>query len=98
MANDGLMLVNFASLQQASVDIQTAITSMQSQLEQLESDAKPLVATWTGAAQEAYAQRQATWTAASNDLNTILQGIKRAVDDSTDDYVNTERAATQRFQ
>jgi WXG100 family type VII secretion target len=98
MANDGMLLVNFGAMQQASADIHKAITSMQSQLDQLESDAKPLIATWNGAAQESYAQRQAKWRSASADLHHILQNIKRAVDQSTEDYVNTEKAATQRFQ
>ena len=97
MANDGMLLVNFGALQQASADIQKAIHTMQSQLDQLESDAKPLIATWNGAAQDAYAQRQAKWRAASVDLHNILQNIKKAVEESTEDYVNTERAATQRF-
>ena len=98
MANDGMLLVNFGAMQQASADIHKAITTMQSQLDQLESDAKPLIATWNGAAQEAYGQRQHKWRQASADLNHILQNIKRAVDQSTEDYVNTEKAATQRFQ
>jgi|SRR4051812_32782805 early secretory antigenic target protein ESAT-6 len=98
MANDGMLLVNFGALQQAAADIHKAITTMQSQLEQLEGDAKPLVATWNGAAQDAYAQRQAKWRAASQDLHNILQNIRGAVEQSTEDYVNTERQATQRFQ
>jgi len=98
MANDGMLLVNFGSLQQASADIQKALNTLQSQLDQLESDAQPLVATWNGAAQQAYAQRQAKWRAASQDLQSILQNIKAAVDQSTEDYVNTEKQATQRFQ
>jgi 6 kDa early secretory antigenic target len=98
MANDGMLLVNFGALQQASADIHKAISTMQSQLDQLEGDARPLVATWNGTAQEAYAQRQAKWRAASHDLRNILQSIKSAVDQSTEDYVNTERQATQRFQ
>jgi 6 kDa early secretory antigenic target len=98
MANDGLLLVNFGALQQASEHIQKALNTLQSQLHQLESDAKPLVATWNGAAQQAYAERQAKWQSASADLHAILHGIKRAVDESTEDYVNTERAATHRFR
>ena len=98
MANDGMLLVNFGSLQQAGADIQKALNTLQSQLDQLESDAGPLVATWDGAAQEAYAQRQAKWRAASQDLQNILQNIKAAVDQSTEDYINTEKQATQRFQ
>ena len=97
MPNDGVLLVNFGSLQQASADIQKALNRLQSQLDQLERDAGPLVATWDGAAQEAYAQRQAKWRAASLDLQNILQNIKAAVDQSTEDYISTERQATQRF-
>jgi early secretory antigenic target protein ESAT-6 len=97
MANDGLLLVTFGSLEQASADIQKALQTLQSQLDQLERDAGPLVQTWDGAAQEAYSARQAKWRAASLDLQNILQNIKKAVDESAADYVATERQATQRF-
>src|SRR5688500_9328240 len=56
MANDGVLLVNFGALQQASADIQKAVNTLQSQLDQLEKDAGPLVATWEGTAQQAYAE------------------------------------------
>jgi WXG100 family type VII secretion target len=98
MANDGLLLVNFGALQQASADIQKAIGSLQSQLDQAERDAGPLVQTWNGAAQEAYQARQAKWRAAAQDLTQILQNIKGAVDQSVEDYVSTEKQAAQRFQ
>jgi WXG100 family type VII secretion target len=71
---------------------------MQSQLSQLERDAGPLVATWSGAAQAAYAERQRKWTAASEDLANILRNIKIAVDESAADYQDTERKAQQRFE
>ena len=98
MPNDGVLLVNFGALQQAGADIQKAINTLQSQLEQLERDAGPLVQTWSGEAQQAYAQRQATWRKASDDLQHILQNIKGAVDQSTQDYISTEKQATARFQ
>ena len=98
MANDGLLLVNFASLQQASADIQKAVSTMQTQLDDLERSAAPLVQTWQGEAQQAYAARQAKWRAASADLTQILQNIKSAVDQSTQDYISTEKQATSRFQ
>ena len=96
--NDGVLLVNFGALQQAGVDIDKALGTLRSQLDQLEQDAAPLVSTWAGEAREAYAQRQAKWRAASADLESILRQIKLAVDESASDYVATERAATQRFQ
>jgi WXG100 family type VII secretion target len=93
-----MLLVNFGSLQQASADIQKAVNTLQSQLDQLERNAGPLVATWEGEAQQAYAARQAKWRAASADLQNILQNIRSAVDQSTEDYVSTEKQATSRFQ
>jgi ESAT-6 family protein len=96
--DNGLLLVNFGALQQASADIQKALNTMQSQLSQLERDAGPLVATWSGAAQAAYAERQRKWTAASEDLANILRNIKVAVDESAADYQDTERKAQQRFE
>lgn len=96
--NDGHLLVNFGALQQAAADIDKALNVLRTQLDQLEQDAGPLVATWDGSAREAYSQRQATWRAASEDLQGILRQIKVAVDDSAQDYLETERAATQRFR
>jgi WXG100 family type VII secretion target len=96
--NDGVLLVNFGALAQASADIQKALNELQSQIGQLERDAGPLVATWSGPAQAAYRARQQKWQTAANDLSDILRNIKLAVDDSAADYQNTERAATQRFE
>jgi 6 kDa early secretory antigenic target len=96
--DNGLLLVNFGALQQASADIQKALNTLQAQLSQLERDAGPLVATWSGAAQAAYAERQRRWTAASADLANILRNIKIAVDESAADYQDTERKAQQRFE
>ena len=98
MPNDGVLLVDFGSLHQAGADIQKALNTLQSQLDQLERDAGPLVATWDGAARDAYAQRQARWRSASHDLQNILRNIKVAVDRSTEDYLSTEQRAAQRFQ
>ena len=97
MTADGMLVVNFAALQQAGADIQKALNNLESQLSQLESDAAPLVSTWQGEAMEAYAQRQATWRAASNDLQNILRDIKIAVDQSAQDYATTEGNAEKRF-
>jgi 6 kDa early secretory antigenic target len=96
--DNGLLMVNFGALQQASADIQKALNTLQAQLSQLQRDAGPLVATWSGAAQAAYAERQRKWTAASEDLANILRNIKIAVDESAADYQDTERKAQQRFE
>jgi 6 kDa early secretory antigenic target len=95
---DGTLLVNFGALMQAASDIDKAIKTLQSQLSQLDSDARPLVSTWSGSAMQAYSERQARWTSASEDLQHILQSIKAAVHESAQDYQHTERQAQSRFQ
>lgn len=96
--DNGLLLVNFGALSQASGDIQKALNELRSQLDQLERDAGPLVSTWDGAAQAAYQERQRKWQTAANELSEILRHVKIAVDESAADYQDTERKATHRFQ
>jgi len=96
--NDGMLRVNFGALTQAAADIQKAISKLESELSQLEQDAGPLVATWSGAAKDSYAVRQKRWQAASQDLQRILRDIKSAVEASAADYQDTEKKATARFE
>jgi WXG100 family type VII secretion target len=96
--HDGVLVVSFPALQQASADIQKALNTLESQLGQLERDAAPLVATWDGEAKQAYDQRQARWRSASQDLQAMLRDIKIAVDESAADYLNTEKKNTGLFQ
>ena len=95
--NDGLLKVDFAAMQNAGVDIASALVKLKNELAQLESDAAPLVSTWKSEAQEAYAVRQKTWSTAADDLSEILRKIQGAVNDATTDYQDTEKRATQRF-
>ena len=95
--NDGLLRVNFGALAQAGADIQKAVNELETQLSQLEADARPLVATWEGTAQEAYAQRQQKWSTASTDLKNILRDVRLAVDQAAQDYATTEGNAEKRF-
>jgi early secretory antigenic target protein ESAT-6 len=96
--NDGLLLVNFAALGEASANIQRALNELQSQLSRLEEDGGRLTATWDGPARAAYEERQRRWQTAASDLSTILRNIQGAVEESKIDYQNTERMAAQRFE
>ncbi len=96
--DNGLLLVNFGALERASMDIQKALTELQSQLGQLEVNGGKLVDNWDGPAQAAYRERQRKWQTAASDLSEILRNIKFAVDESAADYQDTERKATNRFQ
>lgn len=95
--NDDVLVVNFAALEQASVDIGQAIGALDTQLSQLERDAAPLVATWSGDAKAAYDERQTKWRSAATDLAAMLRDIKTAVDESAADYLSTERRNVNLF-
>jgi 6 kDa early secretory antigenic target len=97
MSGDQL-LVNVARLRETSAHIQATVSSLQAQLADLESDARPLVATWSGAARESYEQRQNTWREASNDLVSILSRIRIALDEAANDYEGTETANANLFR
>ncbi len=97
MSHPEALVVNFWALQNASGHIEAALSTLHSQLDQLESDAAPLVATWSGEAREAYDARQAKWRQAASDLARILRSIKNAVDESAADYQNTERRNANMF-
>ena len=96
--HDDALVVNFAALQAASGHIQQAISTIDTQLAQLEADATPLVQSWTGEAREAYQSRQTAWRQASTALSAMLQEIKRALDDSAADYADTERRNANLFR
>ncbi|GAA1802707.1 WXG100 family type VII secretion target [Planosporangium flavigriseum] len=93
----GELLVHFGQLQAAAGHIDTAIGALHSQLSDLDSAAKPLVSTWNGEAQSADQQRQQQWTRAAQDLTQILQGIKKALEESTQEYIQTEKSNTSLF-
>jgi WXG100 family type VII secretion target len=91
------LLVNFGQLQAAAGHIDAAIGALHTQLGDLESSAKPLISTWDGSAQAAYQQRQQQWTRAAQDLTQILQSIRKALEESTQEYIQTEKTNTSLF-
>ncbi len=92
-----ILRVEFGALQHASDSISTALRALDQQLDQIERDASPLVATWQGDAQQAYHQRQARWREAAGDLALMLRDIKRALDESSAEYLRTENRNTSLF-
>jgi WXG100 family type VII secretion target len=96
MAGDEIV-VEFAALNQAAADISNALSSMQSELDNVNSTVQPMVASWQSDAQEAFLQRKAEWTNAANDLHTLLNGIKGAVLKSAEIMQAREKANVAKF-
>jgi early secretory antigenic target protein ESAT-6 len=96
--DNGVLVVNFAALEQARADINKALSRLESELEQLERDAAPLMSSWEGVAKAAYAARQTKWRNAARELSTTLRNIEAALDASTRDYLTTEKRAANLFQ
>lgn len=90
MPSSDRLVVDFPAMHQAASDIQAALNKLSSDLDELNSDAQPLVQTWSGPAQAAYNERQRTWTNAANDLAHILRDIQKALTESTQDFNTTE--------
>lgn len=57
----GQILVNFATISQASSDVRGTANNIRQQLDDLEAGVKKIAASWEGAAQEGYQARQREW-------------------------------------
>lgn len=97
MSGDNIV-VNFGTLAQAVQDIGNGINSMRSTLDDCEQAANVLLPTWEGAAQEAYAIRQARWRDASQQLTQMLTDIRAAVEDSAQNFQGAEDRNKALFQ
>jgi 6 kDa early secretory antigenic target len=95
---DHEILIDFAALASAGDHITHAIAAVEQQLTAVEQAAAPLVATWAGAAKQAYADRQAAWRRAADDLTNVLRRVGSAVAQTAEDFAETERRNARRFE
>ena len=89
----GEMMVQFAGMQAAVADMERSITRLQTAIDALEGDLRPLVATWTGEASLFYQDRQRTWDAAFAELRGVLVTARRTVAGAAENYQRTEAAS-----
>lgn len=88
----GEMMVQFAGMQAAVADMERSITRLQTAIDSMEGDLRPLVATWTGEASLFYQDRQRTWDAAFAELRGVLVTARQTVAGAADNYQRTEAA------
>lgn len=86
----GHILVNFQTISQASSDVRQGASRIRQQLDDLESAVKKVSATWEGAAQEGYQQKQREWDQRAASLQQTLEQIAKALDVAAQNYQSTE--------
>ena len=88
----GQVMVTFATIAEASQNVQRTFQSLTQKLDDLHSFLAPMVADWTGSAAEQYQQKQQQWNQAQQDLGNVLQTIGRVLEDTHSAYQSTEQS------
>ncbi|GAA2158128.1 hypothetical protein GCM10009760_60900 [Kitasatospora kazusensis] len=88
--SDGLIQVNFSTVQNASSEVRQTAARIQSQLEDLKAGVSRIANSWQGAAQQGYQARQAQWDAKAADLQQALSKIAQLLDQAASRYQDTE--------
>jgi early secretory antigenic target protein ESAT-6 len=96
MSFDGIK-VEHGKLDAGSADVMAAAKDIQSRLDTLEDELKPLASDWTGAAKEAYREAKATWDKAIADMIALLEQASLNVDTSNQEYKAADARGAGRF-
>ncbi|PZS25276.1 MAG: WXG100 family type VII secretion target [Pseudonocardiales bacterium] len=89
----GEIHVQFESLQTGQQGIHNNYSKLTATIDQLESDLAPMVASWSGAAQEAYLAAKKQWDDAAAALAVVLNNVSQAVGQAHENYTAAEGAA-----
>jgi WXG100 family type VII secretion target len=88
--DDSLILVQYASLQEANANVQSAVNFMNQQLDQLKTYLAQLKELWEGDAGTAYKALQAKWDQTALDLNQVLAKVPPELQQAQQAYQATE--------
>ncbi|WP_274562561.1 WXG100 family type VII secretion target [Streptomyces spiramyceticus] len=86
------ILVNYATITNASTDVRSTAGRIKQQLDDLETAVKRVATTWEGEAQEGYQRKQRDWDKTAADLHQTLMKIATALQNSADNYRETEKS------
>ncbi|MGW5053248.1 WXG100 family type VII secretion target [Actinokineospora sp. NPDC004072] len=93
----GEIKVNFEEVAAASQSLNSTAGQLEGLLQDLKSRLAPIGASYTGAASEAWQQKQAEWDRAYDDLKQVLSSIGAAVGQAGENYQATEQANASRW-
>jgi early secretory antigenic target protein ESAT-6 len=89
--------VQFGAMEQGQSDFQRTYTSLQTEIEQLESQLNTNLGEWIGSAQQAYHEAQAQWNAAMANMQGVIQQIGVVIGQANDAYQQAEAQNTSRW-
>ena len=82
--------VVFSAMEQGQADFARTYSSLQSEIEQLESQLNAGLAEWAGPAQQAYHEAQAQWNAAMANMQSVIQQLGVVIGQANDNYTTAE--------
>lgn len=98
MGGSGQVVVTFGEIEAGRANVASTANNVQQTLDELKRFLAPLVSTYTGAAAEAWQQKQAEWDKAAADIQQVLAAIGVALGTANDAYQQAENANTARWQ
>ncbi|MET9832314.1 WXG100 family type VII secretion target [Streptomyces sp. NPDC006385] len=89
------ILVNYATITNASTDVKSTAGRIKQQLDDLEAAVKRVANSWEGEAQEGYQRKQREWDQTAADLHATLLKISTALQNAAENYQATEKSNAQ---
>ena len=96
MSFDGIR-VDHGALDQAAADLKATARQIESRLNELEDELRPLASDWTGSAKESYRQAKNTWDTAMSEMIQLLEQVGIAVSTSNSEYKAADNRGAGRF-
>ncbi|MBO0804638.1 MAG: WXG100 family type VII secretion target [Nocardiopsaceae bacterium] len=89
--------VNFGGMGQAQADFQRTYTSLQNEIDQLESQLNQNLGDWTGQAQQVYLEVQQQWQQAMANMQAVIQSLGSTIGTANDNYQAAEAQNASRW-
>jgi 6 kDa early secretory antigenic target len=89
--------VMFGAMEQGQGDFQRTYASLQSEIQQLESQLQGSLGEWTGAARQAYHDAQLVWNAAMANMQGVLQQLAAVIGTANENYQQAESVNAARW-
>ncbi|GAA2348822.1 WXG100 family type VII secretion target [Streptomyces kunmingensis] len=95
---DGQIYVDYSHMQNAADDMVQQTKAIDSILTNLEAELQELKKSWEGEDKEVYAEKQAAWNGAVEEMKRILAENSSLLTDVSDSYQYSEKSLTSLWQ